>query len=109
MVLRDTEAFFDAFDFAALRFIIAAAAFSPFLSKAVQDRKIVSAGVELGAWSAIGYLTQAQGLLTSDASRASFISTFTVRIVRLLDCSRGSAASHACTFAHVSDSYTLHR
>ena len=78
VVLRDTESFFDAFDFAALRFTIAAAAFSPFLSKAVKDRKIAQAGIELGAWSALGYLTQAQGLLTSDASRASFISTFTV-------------------------------
>lgn len=78
VVLRDTETFFDAFDFAALRFTIAAAAFSPFLSKAIKDKKIVQAGAELGAWSALGYLTQAQGLLTSDASRASFISTFTV-------------------------------
>ena len=78
VVLRDTESFFDAFDFAALRFTIAAAAFSPFLSKAVKDHKIIQAGIELGAWSALGYLTQAQGLLTSDASRASFISTFTV-------------------------------
>ncbi|KAK9816221.1 hypothetical protein WJX74_001240 [Apatococcus lobatus] len=84
VVLRDTETFFDAFDFAALRFTIAAAAFSPFLSKAVKNPKIVQAGVELGAWSALGYLTQAQGLLTSDASRASFISTFTVLVVPLL-------------------------
>ena len=78
VILRDTEAFFDAFEFAALRFIIAAAAFSPFLTKALRNRVIVQAGLELGAWSALGYLTQAQGLLTSDASKASFISTFTV-------------------------------
>ena len=83
MILRDTEAFFDAFDFAALRFLIAAAAFSPFLGKAVQDRKILQAGIELGAWSALGYLTQAQGLLTSEASRASFISTFTVSVLEV--------------------------
>ena len=30
-------------------------------------------------WACAGYLTQAQGLITTDASRASFISTFTVR------------------------------
>ena len=31
-----------------------------------------------------GYLTQAQGLITTDASRASFISTFTVRLLSCL-------------------------
>ena len=35
--------------------------------------------IDLLGWACAGYLTQAQGLITTDASRASFISTFTVR------------------------------
>lgn len=58
---------------------MAAAAFTPFLKAASADKRVVSAGVELGIWTAAGYLLQSQGLLTTDASRASFLSTFTVR------------------------------
>ena len=36
--------------------------------------------IDLLKWASAGYLTQAQGLITTDASRASFISTFTVRV-----------------------------
>jgi drug/metabolite transporter (DMT)-like permease len=42
------------------------------------------AGLELGVWFAAGYITQSAGLLTTDASRASFLSTFTVLVVPLL-------------------------
>ncbi|XP_038692137.1 uncharacterized protein LOC119990342 isoform X2 [Tripterygium wilfordii] len=42
-------------------------------------------GIELGFWVSLGYLMQALGLLTSDAGRASFISTLTVIVVPLLD------------------------
>ena len=40
--------------------------------------QVVRAGVELGVWTSLGYLLQSEGLLTTDASRASFLSTFTV-------------------------------
>ena len=79
VVLKETENVFDPFTFAALRFSLAAAVFSPWISDAVKDRTILRGGLELGMWSALAYMTQSVGLETSDASRASFISTFTVR------------------------------
>ena len=42
------------------------------------ERVILKAGLELSVWTALGYFTQALGLMTTDASRASFLSTFTV-------------------------------
>lgn len=80
VVLKETEGVFDPFAFAALRFSLAAAVFSPWVSSAVKDRTILKGGLELGLWSALAYMTQSVGLVTSDASRASFISTFTVGI-----------------------------
>lgn len=44
-----------------------------------RSNTLLPAGIELGIWTSAGYLTQALGLMTTDASRASFISTFTVR------------------------------
>ena len=78
MVIKDSEAAFDPFLFSFLRFTVAAAAFSPFLKAASEDKRVVRAGIELGVWTAAGYLLQSYGLLTTDASRASFLSTFTV-------------------------------
>ena len=80
VVLKETEDFFDPFTFAALRFTLAAAVFSPWVKDAAQDSIILRGGLELGMWSALAYMTQSVGLVTSDASRASFISTFTVSI-----------------------------
>lgn len=79
VVLKETENVFDPFTFAALRFSLAALVFSPWVGNAVKDRTILRGGLELGLWSALAYMTQSVGLETSDASRASFISTFTVR------------------------------
>lgn len=79
VVLKETEGVFDPFTFAALRFTLAAAVFSPWISDAVKDATVLRGGLELGTWSALAYMTQSVGLVTSDASRASFISTFTVR------------------------------
>ena len=78
VVLKEAEDFFDPFTFAALRFTLAAAAFSPWIKNAVKDRATLMGGLELGIYSALAYMLQAVGLATSDASRASFISTFTV-------------------------------
>lgn len=69
--------------FTAARFAVAAAAFAPFLARA--SRPTLTAGLELGVWSAAGYAAQAAGLLTCDASRASFLSAFTVVVVPLLN------------------------
>ena len=46
---------------------------------AAGERVVLKAGLELSVWTALGYFTQALGLMTTDASRASFLSTFTVR------------------------------
>ena len=68
--------------FTAARFAVAAAAFVPFLPRAT--RASWTAGLELGLWSALGYGTQAAGLLTCEASRAAFLSAGTVVVVPLL-------------------------
>ena len=52
----------------------------PPLQASGKDSRILKAGVEIGAWTAMGYIFQSAGLLTTDASRASFLSTFTVLV-----------------------------
>ncbi|XP_062157879.1 uncharacterized protein LOC133865482 isoform X2 [Alnus glutinosa] len=71
--------------FSAVRFVMSAIPFLPFVFRARDDIKIRNAGMELGLWVSLGYLMEAIGLLTADAGRASFISLFTVIVVPLLD------------------------
>jgi len=71
----------DATVFMALRFILAAAVFLPFLRP---DRRILKAGTQIGAWYAAGYVTQALALASTAASRASLLSTFTVLAVPMM-------------------------
>ncbi|CAM6087654.1 unnamed protein product [Calypogeia fissa] len=66
------------------RFAIASLAFTPFLGNALTDKRLRNASLELGLLASAGYLTQCVSLLTSDAARVSFISTFTVIVVPLL-------------------------
>lgn len=84
VVVKEAGTAFDPFMFASLRFGVAAAALSPFLMKALRRRDTLAAGIELGLLTAAGYLAQSEGLLTTDASRASFLSTFTVLVVPFL-------------------------
>lgn len=84
VVVKDAGTTFDPFGFASLRFVVAAAALSPFLFKALKRKETVLAGLELGLLTAVGYLAQSEGLLTTEASRASFLSTFTVLVVPFL-------------------------
>lgn len=44
----------DPFVFSSVRFLIAAAMFSPFFRTALRDERVVKAGVEIGAWAAGG-------------------------------------------------------
>lgn len=76
--------------FCCARFVCAAAFFTPFLPEALREETgtLLPAGIELGVWTSLGYLTQAIGLSSTDASRASFISTFTVLAVPFLAGSR---------------------
>lgn len=45
----------------------------------------VYAGLEVGMWTAIGYLAQAEGLETTDAGKSAFICSLAVVIVPVLD------------------------
>ncbi|KAF2317474.1 hypothetical protein GH714_022614 [Hevea brasiliensis] len=84
-VVKAVEAMMDPAAFSAMRFVMSAIPFLPFVFQARDDVKIRNAGMELGLWVSLGYLIEALGLLTSDAGRASFISMFTVVVVPLLD------------------------
>ena len=84
VVVKEAGEVFDPFLFAAMRFGVAALALSPFIFKALKRPETLKAGIELGCYTAAGYLAQSQGLITTDASRASFLSTFTVIVVPLL-------------------------
>lgn len=76
-VVKEIEAVMDPATFTAVRFVVSAIPFLPFALQSWDDARIRNAGIELGFWVSLGYLTQALGLLTSDAGRASFISMFT--------------------------------
>lgn len=82
-VIKEVESVFDPAFFSLGRFTIASLVFLPFLGNALDDKRLFNAAFELGLWASTGYLTQAFGLLTTDAGRASFISTFTVIVVPL--------------------------
>ncbi|RVW17010.1 MLP-like protein 43 [Vitis vinifera] len=84
-VVKEVEAIMDPATFAAVRFVVSAIPFIPFVVRARGDVQTRNAGIELGFWVSLGYLMQSLGLLTSDAGRASFLSMFTVIVVPLLD------------------------
>lgn len=84
VVVKEAGMETDPFGFAFLRFFVAAVAFSPFLKTATKDWRVLVGGAELGLYTAAGYMLQSMGLLTTDASRASFLSTFTVLVVPFL-------------------------
>ncbi|XP_020092404.1 uncharacterized protein LOC109712958 isoform X2 [Ananas comosus] len=90
-VLKEVEAVTEPALFNVVRFIVSAIPFPPFVLKGCGDRHTRTAGVELGLWVSFGYVSQALGLLTSEAGRASFISTFTVIVVPLMDGMLGAA------------------
>lgn len=81
VVVKDAQTTIDPFSFSAARFVVAAIPFLPFITKTRPDRQTIIAGLEIGLWSTLGYLTQGLGLLTTDASRVSFLSALTVILV----------------------------
>lgn len=101
VVLKESQENVDPFVFSSLRFIIAAAVFSPFMRKAMRDERIVRAGVEIGFWAAGGYLTQSIGMLTADASRGAFLSGFTVVVPPLMAGLIGTTKLKRTTWAAV--------
>jgi len=71
---------------AALRFILAALVFSPFVLNVAKSKPaLILGGLEVGAYSAVGYWAQAISLQTSQASTAAFICSLAVIVVPLLD------------------------
>lgn len=89
-VVKAVESTMDPAAFCAVRFVMSAIPFLPFVLRARGDVETRKAGIELGVWVSLGYLVEALGLLTADAGRASFISLFTVIVVPLLDGMLGS-------------------
>ncbi|KAJ8772166.1 hypothetical protein K2173_027343 [Erythroxylum novogranatense] len=77
-VVKAVEDMMDPAAFSAVRFVVSAIPFLPFVFRARDDAQTRNAGLELGLWVSLGYLIEAIGLLTSDAGRASFISLFTL-------------------------------
>lgn len=77
-MVKGVETSMDPATFSAVRFVMSAIPFLPFVFQARDDFKTRNAGMELGLWVSLGYLMEAIGLLTADAGRASFISLFTV-------------------------------
>ncbi|XP_010916521.1 uncharacterized protein [Elaeis guineensis] len=84
-ILKEVEEVVEPSLFTMVRFVLSAIPFIPFVLQAHRDCNTRSAGIELGLWVSLGYLSQALGLLTSDAGHASFISAFTVIVVPLID------------------------
>ncbi|KAJ0981359.1 hypothetical protein J5N97_009614 [Dioscorea zingiberensis] len=84
-VIKEVEMINDPALFTMVRFTVSAIPFLPFVLKARKDWQTRIVGMELGLWVSLGYLAQAFGLLTSDASRASFIAAFPVILMPLLD------------------------
>lgn len=101
VVLKESQENVDPFVFSSIRFIIAAAVFSPFVRNALREERVVKAGVEIGAWAAGGYLTQSIGMLTADASRGAFLSGFTVVVVPLMAGMFGTAKLKRSTWGAV--------
>ncbi|PON62185.1 EamA domain containing protein [Parasponia andersonii] len=85
MVVKGAEATMDPASFSAVRFIMSAIPFLPFVFLARDDVQTRNAGIELGFWLSLAYFTEAIGLVTSETGHASFISLVTVIAVPLLD------------------------
>uniref|UniRef100_A0A383VDB4 EamA domain-containing protein n=1 Tax=Tetradesmus obliquus TaxID=3088 RepID=A0A383VDB4_TETOB len=84
VVLKESNEAFDPVVFTSLRFTLAAAAFTPFIRKGLANPAVRKAGMEIGMWTALGYLAQSWALSLTPASRASLLSTFTVIAVPCL-------------------------
>lgn len=54
VVIKGSEAHFDAFAFSLGRFCIAALAFAPFLSEGLADKTLWAPAAELGLWMGLG-------------------------------------------------------
>jgi hypothetical protein len=67
----------------AIRFALASLSLVPFLLKA--EKGVIPAGLEVGLWVSLGYITQAIGLETTQANKSAFICSLTVVVVPLIN------------------------
>lgn len=71
---------------AVLRFSLAGVVFLPSLLKVLKTKpQLVKGGLEVGAYNALGYWTQASALVTTSASTVAFICSLAVIVVPLLN------------------------
>lgn len=92
-VLKEVESVVDPAMFTVVRFASSAIPLVPYMIKARHDLFTRNSGLELGLWVSLGYITQALGMLTSDAGRASFLSMFTVCVFCFVNYSMESVCS----------------
>ncbi|EXB50057.1 hypothetical protein L484_007359 [Morus notabilis] len=85
LVVKEAEATMDPAAFSAVRFVMSAIPFLPFVFRARDDDRTRNSGIELGFWLSLAYFIQAVGLLTSEAGCASFISLVTVEFKNFLN------------------------
>lgn len=75
---------------ALLRFSLAALVFMPQVIKVAQsNKKVITAGLEVGVYSAIGYFAQAESLLSTRASNVAFICSLAVIVVPIIESIAG--------------------
>ncbi|GMI38241.1 hypothetical protein TrCOL_g804 [Triparma columacea] len=74
--------------FVAIRFGLAGLAFSPLLARSEDLGKTLRAGAEVGIYLALGYVSQAVGLVTEGAGEAGFLCSLQVVFVTLVGAVR---------------------
>lgn len=84
VVIKTTEASVSPGALSALRFLIAAAFFTPDMLKGIKNKELRNGALELGVWLFGGYTAQALGLFSTTAARGAFTGTFTVLAVPIL-------------------------
>jgi len=74
---------------AATRFSVALLPFIALIPK-YMDRLSIRSGVEIGLWCALGYITQAMGLQTTEASRGAFLCSLAMIVVPIAKAFMGA-------------------
>lgn len=62
-------------------------------SSPIPTSNVILAGMEVGMYNSLGYLAQAEGLQTTDASKSAFICSLAVVFVPILDAISGKSMS----------------
>lgn len=81
VVVQDAVRLADPFTFLVLRFTLAAALLTLVDRRALADRKLIVAGVWLGALLFVGFITQTAGLQFTTPSRSGFLTGLSVLLV----------------------------